>query len=874
MDNLESIKKLFREFLQSLNIHITDEFFDTIIQDNLQKGAYTLYLLGDYLTNIPHLYETSKAPLHTCLSYSKYFNVYKNITQPISNFSSVITTGNFNYNGLEIIVVYNNIFKYSDSSSGDIYIDSFPPCSKITNPKAGIYNTCTSDAKQNCRLNGSPKYENDIRYKYACMGLPNNPSKSKSSSYWWVNSTGDINTDISAFVGDSGPMPPYITVNGAMRGNDGNGLGGIQSNWIGPFASYGIIANNTSSSTFPHLQMAGPIWGGGSLWGGTLVGKEGRGDLQVLPFPYYYYYQSYTLQIPNTFKDKLFKTNRWELWGSTTPLNIYLGPSGEVNKSIPITKFGQYKTPFNNFNSLNISGITLENHPGIMDRKVLQMFNTFIDGVIKYLVLICHNAFVNTEWDGWFLNSKEYYNVSLDNIEETLSKPELITFVNNWYQENTKNISEEWNNMRDASKNNGYTGVIPPIDYLTAYPSDLSLIYGIPHSTYSSQLHYEYWVEGTVNQPNKKKISSEEWYKLISNNIKTGGLDFSKIDNTRSPTTLPPANDQQEDPEKNIYKFNKPNICKPTNITDDGKIINSNNFSLEDVARAMVLGGLHPLDTPAGLIISAGESYWSEGRGSNVIGGAWQITNPDVIPLGLSGDWYCTGTSQSSIIPSNKNGIQDTNICCAALMNSTHFYHGMPNSVSTAGMFRYAGGYCGSDGTCGGITKSKIPCCLNNGKLIPPPAPPSPPSPLCTSAQTKLCSSCQYCSGLNCRSTKCTQIKGKYCIPKSVGTCLGPNSGGNTIVACENGSRPGNLCDTTDSNVHIWPPLPPPTPSPTPCSSKNICTVLTGSKCDAGYTPCSPWPDGEYSSCNSVSASPTCWESCQAGGMSCCCPSS
>ena len=108
MDNLESINNLFREFLQSLNLHITDEFFDTIIQDNLQKGAYTLYLLGDYLTNIPHLYETSKAPPHTCLFYSKYLNIYRNITQPISNFSSVITTNMFNSNGLEIKVIYNN----------------------------------------------------------------------------------------------------------------------------------------------------------------------------------------------------------------------------------------------------------------------------------------------------------------------------------------------------------------------------------------------------------------------------------------------------------------------------------------------------------------------------------------------------------------------------------------------------------------------------------------------------------------------------------------------------------------------------------------------------------------------------------------------
>ena len=107
MDDLENTRVFVRQFLQHLNIHITDKFFDTIIQDNLQKGTYTLYLLGDYLTNKPHLYETSNAPSHTCLSVSKYLNVYRNITQTISKFSSVITTSNFKYNGLEITVVYN-----------------------------------------------------------------------------------------------------------------------------------------------------------------------------------------------------------------------------------------------------------------------------------------------------------------------------------------------------------------------------------------------------------------------------------------------------------------------------------------------------------------------------------------------------------------------------------------------------------------------------------------------------------------------------------------------------------------------------------------------------------------------------------------------
>jgi hypothetical protein len=81
--------------------------------------------------------------------------------------------------------------------------------------------------------------------------------------------------DISSVVGDIVPAD-----------HSGGGLGGTQSNWIGPFCHQGAIScewNDPYCTSKPQTGTTGDNWGGGSVWMG-----QGTGD-QIYPFPYYYY---------------------------------------------------------------------------------------------------------------------------------------------------------------------------------------------------------------------------------------------------------------------------------------------------------------------------------------------------------------------------------------------------------------------------------------------------------------------------------------------------------------------------------------------------------------------------------------------------------
>jgi hypothetical protein len=97
-------------------------------------------------------------------------------------------------------------------------------------------------------------------------GDPKNPKRTKAPS---------VPMKISSVVGDVVPGD-----------HSGGGLGGTQSNWIGPFCHQGGLSCETNDPychSKPQKGVSGDNWGGGSLWHGQRNGN------QIYPFPYYYY---------------------------------------------------------------------------------------------------------------------------------------------------------------------------------------------------------------------------------------------------------------------------------------------------------------------------------------------------------------------------------------------------------------------------------------------------------------------------------------------------------------------------------------------------------------------------------------------------------
>jgi hypothetical protein len=84
----------------------------------------------------------------------------------------------------------------------------------------------------------------------------------------------------------STPVPPASVVPAIVPADHaGAGLGGTQSNWIGPFCHQGGFtceASDPYCTSHPQVGVSGDNWGGGSEWYGV-------GGDQIYPFPYYYY---------------------------------------------------------------------------------------------------------------------------------------------------------------------------------------------------------------------------------------------------------------------------------------------------------------------------------------------------------------------------------------------------------------------------------------------------------------------------------------------------------------------------------------------------------------------------------------------------------
>lgn len=121
-------------------------------------------------------------------------------------------------------------------------------------------------------------------------------SSTNKTTSWQVGCLGEFNSG-NGWPGDptnptrtlppSSPLPPATVVPEIVPADhSGGGLGGSQSNWIGPFCHAGGFtceANDPYCHSKGQVGPSGDNWGGGSLWAGT-----GEGG-QIYPFPMYYY---------------------------------------------------------------------------------------------------------------------------------------------------------------------------------------------------------------------------------------------------------------------------------------------------------------------------------------------------------------------------------------------------------------------------------------------------------------------------------------------------------------------------------------------------------------------------------------------------------
>ena len=121
-------------------------------------------------------------------------------------------------------------------------------------------------------------------------------SKTNKTTSWQVGCIGEFNkgngwpgdpTNPTASLPPSYPLPPAAVVPAVVPADhSGGGLGGAQSNWIGPFCHAGGFtceSNDPYCTSKGQVGISGDNWGGGSEWVGT-----GQGS-QIFPFPHYYY---------------------------------------------------------------------------------------------------------------------------------------------------------------------------------------------------------------------------------------------------------------------------------------------------------------------------------------------------------------------------------------------------------------------------------------------------------------------------------------------------------------------------------------------------------------------------------------------------------
>ena len=760
MDNLDYAKILFRQFLLNLNIDITNEFFNSIIFDFLKKGTYTLYMLGDYLNNKPLLYETSKAPSLTCLSVSKYINIYGDVTK-LTALSSNVTTNIFNYNELEIKVIYNKIISefeipYSNTSTQSLYTPQVMP---------GYCPDNKGKFPEDCYMGGG----------MCSTTMPN----STCSSEW------------------------------------------AQYGYIGPFCQTQLQNASTDPKTASSCA-----WGGGSNFGPQNMGG------QALPYPYYYYdkYRALVMLIG--------QESSGSCKGPTEQQNSLGYGSCELVKGCGTTS-SDLITKANIPKGKHDSPPPFQN----LDISAQSCLNYLAFSAIKHATQIC-NVVKNDMLSEKIstvppLKSLGPETVNIFDEDYYMGVPKKY-WDNKYFKHeyfNTKSLF----NQSDCS-DCGPPGPAPGPGSTYFCPKDTVCLPGPKFKTKSNP---QIQSLGDIDSDKLGADVYEDWFKYdVSTTVydpklcQFDHLTSSAYDIAQIWLTTFPKSDI--------------NTCAAALISTQGECITGDKKpTIPSPAR-------HYPGQPNVCSTTGGDSG----------GGIWQVTTP-------------MGYIPKSCLDKD-NQVKNDNLCCSAVATAPHIISTSYNtnwsdplgwSSGTCMMHKNTppkpGSTCPPGFTCKNKLKdggkcNQIPgaptcykaeesCCLTGPT---PPPPPSPPAPLCKT----------YYGITNPCQGRVAITTGNMCYIK--------NSNG--VYTCYPSIKIESNCtllNGTWCNLGTPPPSPP-TPVPTPCSSKNICKILTGSKCDAGYTPCSPWPGGEYSSCNSVSASPTCWESCHAGGMSCCCPSS
>ena len=134
---------------------------------------------------------------------------------------------------------------------------------------------CTVDYVRNHITTFKASLNKTTSYQVGCIGEFN------KGNGW----PGDPTNPNSNMPPSSPLSPPTIVPAIVPADHSGGGLGGTQSNWLGPFChAGGFTCENNDPYCTSHVQagISGDNWGGGSLWVGT-----GQGS-QIYPFPYYY----------------------------------------------------------------------------------------------------------------------------------------------------------------------------------------------------------------------------------------------------------------------------------------------------------------------------------------------------------------------------------------------------------------------------------------------------------------------------------------------------------------------------------------------------------------------------------------------------------
>ena len=149
-------------------------------------------------------------------------------------------------------------------------------CSTDKPCKSNTTNNCMkklNDVCPGCTTDQAPGPAPSIKHP-ECVEAPWNPFMKSIGDY------GNVNPKIYKI------FPNYKIV---PSDHAGGGLGGVQSNFIGPFTHVG---GNTSNNQYgnPSKQKGadGDNWGGGSEWWGR-YGTTPDGKSQIYPFPIYYY---------------------------------------------------------------------------------------------------------------------------------------------------------------------------------------------------------------------------------------------------------------------------------------------------------------------------------------------------------------------------------------------------------------------------------------------------------------------------------------------------------------------------------------------------------------------------------------------------------